>query len=68
MQWNPAIDGKANQEECMHVIKTPGSVNAQNGSKGPNTVSRGVRSGGTNRGKVTGVTRRYAAHPRTQGQ
>jgi hypothetical protein len=53
----------------MNVIKTPGSVNAQQGSGGPSRISRGVRSGGTNRGRVsTSGSKRYSAHPRKQGQ
>ena len=53
----------------MNVVKTPGTVNAQMGAKGPNTISKGVRSGGTNRGKlhITG-SRRYVAHRRAQGE
>ena len=55
----------------MNVVKTPGSVNAQCGDKGGSTgrVSRGVRSGGSNQGKVsTSGSRRYTSHPRKQGQ
>ena len=55
----------------MNVVKTPGSVNAQNGDKGGSAgrVSRGVRSGGTNRGKlhITG-SNRYVGHSVKQGR
>lgn len=55
----------------MSVVKTPGSVNAQNGDKGGSSgrVTTGVRSGGTNRGKlhITG-SKRYVAHAVKQGQ
>jgi hypothetical protein len=52
----------------MNVIKTPGSVNAQNGSKGEGMKRGTARSGGSNQGKVTGLVHRYAAHPRKSGQ
>ena len=46
------------------------SILKQNGDKGgSNGRRRGpARSGGSNQGKVTGVTRRYMAHPRKRGQ
>lgn len=50
------------------AIATPKSVNQQSGSGGPSRVSRGVRLGGKNQGKVAGTGRRYAAHPRQRGQ
>ena len=52
------------------MIKTPTTVNAQNGDKGGSSgrVSRGVRSGGSNQGKVSGTSRRYVSHSVKQGQ
>lgn len=50
------------------AIATPGSVNSQSGSGGPNTKSTGVRKGGKNQGKVAGTSTRYSAHPRKRGQ
>lgn len=54
----------------MSAIKTPGSVNTQSGDTGGSSrrVRTGVRSGGSNQGKVTGASRRYSAHPRMKGQ
>lgn len=49
----------------MHA---PTSVNAQNGMKGEGTKRGYARKGGKNQGKVTGMTHRYSAHPRKQGQ
>lgn len=45
-------------------------LSKQNGTKGgTGRVTRGVRSGGTNQGKVaTSGNRRYTAHPRKAGQ
>jgi len=53
----------------MQVVKTPGSVNAQQGNGGPGLLRSGVRSGGSNQGKlhITG-SRRYVAHRVTRGQ
>ena len=50
------------------AIATPGNVNKQSGSGGPNTRSAGVRKGGRNQGKVSGAPRLNTAHPRKMGQ
>lgn len=50
------------------AIATPGSVNSQSGSGGPNTKSGASKGGGKNQGKVAGTGRRYSAHPRKRGQ
>jgi hypothetical protein len=50
------------------AIKTPGSVNQQSGSGGPNVKTAGVRKGGKNQGKVAGGVRLNTAHPRKMGQ
>lgn len=51
------------------MMQGPGSVNAQSGMKGTGLgKGKSKSSGGSNQGKVGGMTPRYAAHPRKMGQ
>jgi hypothetical protein len=50
-------------------MQAPGSVTKQQGA-GESGLGKGTSksSGGSNQGKVGGVTPRYLAHPRMKGQ
>ena len=50
------------------AIATPGSVNSQSGSGGPNVRTAGVRKGGKNQGRSGGNYSLNSAHKIKRGQ